>query len=510
MKNTMRAHARQARLRALSALFAAALAACGGGGGGGADAGGPPLPASSDDYAQRCAPTNPLASASLRNGSLEVEKKWLRSYMDEAYLWYEQIPSVNAALPSYSDSTDVPASMGRYFYALRTPQLTPTGKPVDQFSFAMPTADWVALSQQGTEVGYGVIWAVSSPPNAAVVAWVAPGSAADRAGVQRGDQLVSIDGALVGSLAPAAFYDAVYPAAADVHRLTFRRAGGTSGPDAVLAAGPVTLPSVPLAQTFPTASGTVGYMLFNSHDAPSEAALIAAVNQLKDAGTTDLVLDLRYNTGGYLYIASQLAYMIAGPARTAGRTFQKLGYNAKRTDDNARPATPFLDTSCIPNAEFTACTQDAPLPTLGLGRVYVLATDSTCSASESIINGLRGIDVDVRIVGSTTCGKPYGFRAKDNCGISYFPIEFKGTNAKGFGDYADGFTPDCAAGDDLAHALGSPDEGLLATALAYRQSGVCVAQSDAGIKRPLVAAGRSSARIGHGPRGLSIVGPAPR
>jgi hypothetical protein len=127
------------------------------------------------------------------------------------------------------------------------------------------------------------------------------------------------------------------------------------------------------------------------------------------------------------------------------------------------------------------CTRADNLPALSLSRVYVLVSGSTCSASEAIINGLRGVDVDVRLIGNTTCGKPYGFFGQDNCGITYFPIEFQGVNAKGFGDYADGFIPGgtgatadnvagCAANDDLDHALGDPAEGQLAAALAYRAS----------------------------------------
>ena len=62
---------------------------------------------------------------------------------------------------------------------------------------------------------------------------------------------------------------------------------------------------------------------------------------------------------------------------------------------------------------------------------------------------------------------------KDNCGISYFPIEFQGVNAKGFGDYADGFTPQCAAADDLDHPLGDPAEARLSAALTLLQTGAC-------------------------------------
>ena len=78
---------------------------------------------------------------------------------------------------------------------------------------------------------------------------------------------------------------------------------------------------------------------------------------------------------------------------------------------------------------------------LNLNRVVVISGSGTCSASESIINGLRGVGVDVVLIGDTTCGKPYGFYAIDNCGTTYFTVQFKGVNALGFGDYADGFSP---------------------------------------------------------------------
>jgi hypothetical protein len=54
---------------------------------------------------------------------------------------------------------------------------------------------------------------------------------------------------------------------------------------------------------------------------------------------------------------------------------------------------------------------------------------------------LRGIDVEVVQIGSPTCGKPYGFYPTDNCGTTYFTIQFQGVNNKGFGDFADGFIP---------------------------------------------------------------------
>ena len=157
--------------------------------------------------------------------------------------------------------------------------------------------------------------------------------------------------------------------------------------------------------------------------------MIDAIAAMQAQGVSDLVLDLRYNGGGYVYLASELAYMIAGAARTANKSFETSVFNNKQSARNA--ATPFFDLACVPDPGTFVCSTDAALPTLNLSRVFVLTGANTCSASEAIINGLRGIDVDVRIIGSTTCGKPYGFFGESNCGISYFPLEFKGVNAQG-------------------------------------------------------------------------------
>ena len=48
-----------------------------------------------------------------------------------------------------------------------------------------------------------------------------------------------------------------------------------------------------------------------------------------DARVSDLVLDMRYNGGGLLSIASELAYMVAGPAATGGKVFEQSRYNDK-------------------------------------------------------------------------------------------------------------------------------------------------------------------------------------
>ncbi len=168
---------------------------------------------------------------------------------------------------------------------------------------------------------------------------------------------------------------------------------------------------------------------------------------------------------------------------------------------------PFLSTS-----QGLSGARGRPLPSLGLPRVFVLTSESTCSASESIVNGLRGVGVQVVEIGGTTCGKPYGFYPQDNCATTYFSIEFQGVNAQGFGDYPDGFSPantpsapgvvvpGCSVADDFTHGLGDPAEGRLATALAYRADQGCPPPSATAATTGTGARGGLSAAFAHTPK----------
>jgi carboxyl-terminal processing protease len=136
------------------------------------------------------------------------------------------------------------------------------------------------------------------------------------------------------------------------------------------------------------------------------------------------------------------------------------------------------------------------LPNLALGRVYVITGPGTCSASESIINALRGVNVQVYLIGSTTCGKPYGFYPTDNCGTTYFSIQFRGENNANFGDYSDGFSPantaanagvsvpGCSVADDFTRELGDPAERRVAAALSFRASNNQVCPAASGFSDP--------------------------
>ncbi|MBK7617357.1 MAG: PDZ domain-containing protein [Burkholderiales bacterium] len=498
------------RRAALILALATGLGACGGGGDAGSspfppDPGsGTPPPVQVTATPQACAPTNPYrgdATAPTTVGSLAHEKAWLYSYMNQAYLWYGEMPAVSADASTYSNLADVPGSLSKYFQALTTPALTASGKRRDQFSFTYPTKAWNDLSQSGQSFDYGIGWSTvpSAAPWGVKVAYVEAGSPAAAAGLQRGDALVSVDGVQVDSLTSrSALYARLYPSDMNSHQLVFNTRS------AVLAGATVTQHPVPLFKVLDVGGKKVGYIVFNAHMGTAEADLITAFTQLQAAAVDELVLDMRYNGGGYLYVASQLAYMIAGNARTNGKVFDQLQYNNKRAADTAKSATPFFSTSFYFDANFNP-TRTVPLPTLNMGRVAVLTSADTCSASEAVINGLRGVDVDVRLIGGTTCGKPYGFAAEDNCGISYFPIEFQGVNAKGYGDYADGMSATCKATDDYSHALGDVAENQLSAALYNLTNGSCNPAISSAHARAMSVHGGQVARLLRGPERESLI-----
>ena len=473
------------------------LGSCGGGGDGGMA---PPPPSTitympgvflpSTSFAAHCAVprsgTDPFTGRPYPDvmGSTLAENNWLRSWTNELYLWYREVPDLNPANT---------ATTAAYFDLLKTSAITASGQPKDKFHFTYPTSTWESLSQAGVQAGYGASWDIiaGAPPRNVVVAYTEPNSPATTANLLRGAQVLSVDNVdlvnATGQKNVDALNAGLFPNnAGEMHTFSIRDPGATAPRTVTMTSANVT--ETPVTNVAVIQNTTVGYMLFKDHIATAEAALIDAVNQLKAQNITDLVLDIRYNGGGYLDIASELAYMIAGPTATAGKTFELTKFNDKypTTDPvTGQPLTPL---------PFEATTQGfstaagVALPTLNLARVFVLTGPDTCSASESVINSLRGIGVNVIQIGSTTCGKPYGFYPADNCGTTYFSIQFQGVNQAGFGDYPDGFSPantvapagvsvpGCSVADDLNHALGDPNEARLAAALTYMNApGTCPA-----------------------------------
>lgn len=511
------------------------LAACGGGGGGGS--GGtvvsppvapppPPPPPAGPSWTQGVyAPASGFKDrCEVRRvgqdiegntfpdiqGTLLDELFWLRSWTNETYLWNTEVTDRNPA--NFSDRLD-------YFDLLRTFATTVSGKEKDDFHFSEPTEEYLAARNAAPTATYGASYIAfsTSPPRDFRIRYTEPGSPAatvisGQANLERGSRILRINGIdLVNSNSQSdidALNAALFPATPGLTNSFMVQ--DADGMTRTVSLTSVNLAPKPVNRTriISTPSGDVGYILFNTFSPfASEEEIYDAMVEMEAAGVSDLVLDLRYNGGGLLAVASQLSYMVAGPARSQNRDFERLRFNASA--GNRNPVTgdfndpiPFYDTGV--GFSLAAGT---PLPELDLPRVFVLSTGSTCSASEAVINGLRGIGVEVILIGNTTCGKPFGFYPTDNCGETYYTIQFQGVNDAGFGDYADGFIPSnspssfgvrlpgCQVADDFSRELGDENERLLAAALSYRGSLACPAV--------VAEAGNASARLSEAAGGES-------
>ena len=467
---------------------------------------------SSSVFKDSCgAPRTSTASETFPDmqGSFADEGYWLRSWSNDTYLWYDEIQDRDPGL--YATSA---AGVAEYFELLKTEATTPSGNPKDRFHFTRDTAEYLAESQQGITFGYGATYKLisSSAPRELVIVLVNDNSPAADAGLQRGARIVTVDGVdLINGSDADTLNAGLWPNQVNEdHSFEVLDPGATERRAITMTSAQIDTDAVPQTRIIDTDSGKVGYLLFTDHILTAEQQLVDAVTQMRDANITDLVLDLRYNRGGYLYLANQVSYMIAG-AGVSGQTFNSLQFNEKNPGVN-----PVTGGAVSADAFLTATTENAApagaaLPTLALPqpRVFVLTTSSTCSASEAIINGLRGVGVEVIQFGSTTCGKPYGFYPQDNCGTTYFTTQFRSVNAAGFGDYPDGFSPvnstestvgvtlpGCQAVDDYT-PLGETTEPMLAAALAYRQNGgVCSGASSQGTTRGVLSSLNQGSLIG--------------
>ena len=433
-----------------------------------------------------------------RQGSTLDENNWLRSWSNHTYLWYDEIVDTDP------DCCNTPS----YFDLLRTMQQTAAGVDKDRFHFTLDTAEWNALSQSGVSAGYGAQFAVLAPrpPRDIRVAYTEPNSPATEPDISlmRGAKILAVDGVDVIYAPSQAEVDVLnaglFPSdVGEIHRFTVQDRGSGVRRTIALRAEHITSDPVRHVRVIDTPEGSVGYLLFLDHIATAERRLVDSIAELEAAEIDDLVLDIRYNGGGYTVIANQLAYMIAGAPAAQGRVFSELRFSPKHTTFNPVTGEALRPSLFRTTTVGLSVPVGEPLPTLDLDRVFVLTGPGTCSASEAIINGLRGIDIEVILIGETTCGKPHGFYPSDNCGTTYFTVQFELVNATGFGDYAGGFTPanaartgavavtGCAVADDFDHAFGDAEEARLGAALAYRTESSCPDPTIAAHAAPLAS-----------------------
>lgn len=219
----------------------------------------------------------------------------------------------------------------------------------------------------------------------------------------------------------------------------------------------------------------VGYLVYNffatdkgDNSNDYDKLLISKLSNFQSQGINEMILDLRYNSGGAVSSAMALASAIVKD-RSTDNILVTAEYNSILHNEFARLYGPnhnkdyfidkILDTSI-------------PIPALDLPRLYVLTGGWTASASEYIINGLRPY-MDVILIGETTYGKNVGsitIYEEDNPNNKWGmqPIVVKFSNSKGESDFTAGFSPNHRIDeykDLFLFAFGDPNDPLLGKAL---------------------------------------------
>ncbi len=355
--------------------------------------------------------------------SVEGRKTYVASIMRDFYLWYDRVPDVDDA------AFETPEELMRAL----------SYRELDHWSGMQRQAERSAFFDRGRFQGFG--YSLGNDSSGGLrISWVHEGSAAGRAGLDRGALVLGVNGRLVSELTPQELGAEL---AKDVVVHQIQELDGTVH-DVELAQGDVDVTSVKGATVLDRPAGPVGYLMFTTFVRPGEDELRAAFREFRERGVERLVIDLRYNGGGLLSTAALLGSLI--DASAAGEPLIVETYNERHSDRNRE--------------RLLYETEEG----ITASHVVFLTTGRTASASEQVINGLSP-HTRVDVVGQTTLGKPVGADSWDHCEYTISPITFHSVNAAGQGDYFSGIQPMCTIPDDLLHRLGDPEEAQLAGAL---------------------------------------------
>lgn len=288
-----------------------------------------------------------------------------------------------------------------------------------------------------------------------VVSAITPGSPAEIAGLKRGDLILKVDGMEMVNTRTLeeGWMKLMEPSDASEVTVTIGDLNTGEEKDISIPINEYDDDPIWAKKIIHTESGKkVGYFCYGSFNSYYDDAMIAAFREFRNENVDDVILDLRYNTGGYVLASTVLGTLIAGEAHK-GELYATSKYNNDRENEPA-------ETYRIGESNFYPEDEEydyQPIETalessLSLPHVYVLSSAYTASASELVINGLRGIGIDVRLIGGTTNGKNVGMEAITEVFGEYeylfAPITFYLVNKEGFNDYGNGFTPDVELADE--------------------------------------------------------------
>jgi len=381
-------------------------------------------------------PTAPAAQALGEPGICTTEgiNAWVDAQMRDYYIYFDQVPVVD---PTEYDN---PAAL------LNDLRVLP-----DVYSSIQSQAERTALFDEGESFGYGFRFARDQQGVMRFVNIVG-GSPMEQAGVQRGDRLLAVNGVpeldLTDNLIEQFFGEVGVPTAT-----TFTIVRDDATPfDVTVTSAVYTINTVAEVRTYDINGSTVGYIESSRFLRTSEAEIDEAIEMMFVENPNDVILDFRYNGGGFVYIAQKFAAQLVG-RNFVGRTFQSTEFN--------RNYEQFNRTALLEEQEIH----------LDLSRVIILTTRNTASASEAIANNLSPY-IDVVLIGDTTQGKPFASVANPNCDLLLSAMDRITSNDVGE-TVLGGLSPTCEVADEFFHPMSSPDDALLGAALHYLETSTC-------------------------------------
>jgi carboxyl-terminal processing protease len=379
------------------------------------------------------------SSSATTSTYVSDEVEFLVNYMEKSYLFFQDIQSNDVS-------------------AVTTPEqaLELRRAKQDKFSNIASAAASDALYKEGQITAFGFNQKLEED-KLLRVSFVQPNSPAQASGMKRGDAIIAVDGESIASLlSKSTLADAFGPLEPGIRR-TVSIQRGAQALELALTKATFTLQNASLGKTVLLGNGSkAGYLYYNSFNSPSLSQWKSALSTIKTQGASKLVVDLRFNLGGLVNIATSLGATLV-PTNNSGKLFLQLAFNDKSTTSNTNYTIPFDSLA----GTFT--------------EIVFLTSPSTCSSSEALIVGLQPYlaSTKVTLIGNTTCGKPYGFSPPVYKSKIYNISSFRVKNSIGFTDYVDGLTPNCKVIDNNQLELGDEKENLLAAALSYLNTGAC-------------------------------------
>ncbi|GAC1419141.1 MAG: S41 family peptidase [Flavisolibacter sp.] len=377
-----------------------------------------------------------LAANNARDSALLAAK--------DVYLWYNQIPNTFNAR-AYNDPAAIMKGIRQY-------SIEPGfSQPVDRWSFAMKQKEWNNLSA-GISADFGISVFFLKEGDLRVKA-VEPASPAGKAGIRRGWRLTAINGSNnITTINAQYIIDNIYHS--QNSSIVFEKPDLSQVTIGLNAASYQTQPVI-LDSIYSINSKTIGYFSFNSFLGDTSEInhqFSRIFNRFGAAGVQDVVIDLRYNGGGYVSIAQKMVNYLA-PFSANGGLMMTQKYNDKYTQYNQ---SKYIQ----------------KLGPLNLSRIFFIVSKGTASASELVINNLRPY-LNILLVGpSATYGKPVGFFPIPSGDWFNFPVSFRSANKSGEGNYFNGIAVNSATPDGLDKNWGDVTENDLSSAIRYITTGV--------------------------------------